>query len=132
MAQRWGREVGGSRAADAQPPKKNLRPVWNEYLELPVEDEKQIMTLTVEDHDLASGNDFMGKALVPLAPFTEANEGPVRAWYKLGDEQGDEPSPASTQGLERRSRAAGGAASAGSAGGPEASARVRRAGLYLR
>ena len=71
--------------------KKSLNPEWNETFTLETHDmdtEKGILEVEVEDYDLASGNDFMGKALVPLLTFAEAKEAPVRAWYKLGNEDG--------------------------------------------
>ncbi|KAH8054642.1 C2 domain-containing protein [Aureococcus anophagefferens] len=44
------------------------------------------LELVVEDYDMLSKNDFMGKALIPLAGLEDKKT--RRAWYALGDEQG--------------------------------------------
>ena len=43
--------------------------------------------MTVGDWDLLGENDFMGRAIVPLAPL--ADKRASRRWFPLGDEDGD-------------------------------------------
>ena len=72
--------------------KKSLSPVWREVFTIPnvVLGGKQspILTVTVQDVDLASGADFMGCVRIPLI---DMHSGTLkRAWWPLEDEDADE------------------------------------------
>ena len=66
--------------------KKTLAPEWNEKFSLPVKSTSAKMTITCDDYDMASGNDFMGMFTVDVGDFADRKE--VRKWYPLGDEEG--------------------------------------------
>lgn len=66
--------------------KKNLSPIWQEDFEFEVEDAEASVTLTVWDHDLASGNDHMGQVVVPLK--TLSDRAAHRDWHPLESEDG--------------------------------------------
>ena len=70
---------------------KTLRPWWNAEFRVPLPlaaamADGASLELVVEDYDMLSKNDFMGKALIPLAGLEDKKT--RRAWYALGDEQG--------------------------------------------
>jgi len=67
--------------------KKNLKPVWKEIFDLKCnQDNDAQLEVILADYDLASGNDFMGKVIIPIKPLAHLR--PVRQWYTLGDETG--------------------------------------------
>lgn len=71
----------GDAAATSSCKTKSLAPVWKEVFDLECEG-AATLELTVEDRDLASGNDLMGSCSVPLTRT------PTRAWYPLRGEGG--------------------------------------------
>ena len=64
--------------------KKNLRPVWVEYFELPIEDEQQTLSLTMEDYEQFSSNQVMGRCTVDMS--TLKGRETFRKWLELLDE----------------------------------------------
>jgi hypothetical protein len=74
--------------------KKTLEPVWEEKFQLPVKSTTATLTCTVDDYDMASGNDFMGKFEVPLADLADRQE--HRQWYAMCGE-GERGSEASVR-----------------------------------
>ena len=50
--------------------RRTLEPRWDESFEFAADDATASLVLVVEDWDLLSGNDFMGRVEVPLAPAT--------------------------------------------------------------
>ena len=61
--------------------KGSLDPWWNEAFRLPLDKASAAPTLeiVVEDWDLLSGNDFMGRVELPLRPGEEAKLGAAGA-----------------------------------------------------
>ena len=68
--------------------KKNLRPVWVEYFELPIEDEQQTLHLKMEDYEQFSANQTMGLCKVEMAMLKGRET--FRKWLELLDEEGKE------------------------------------------
>ena len=66
--------------------KKTLAPEWNEKFSLPVKSSTGKVTIVCDDHDMASGNDFMGQFDVLMGDFSGRKE--VRKWFALGGEDG--------------------------------------------
>ena len=67
--------------------KKDLNPVWKEHFEWRIEQEKlfsDVLVVTVDDYDMASGNDFIGKLEIPLNELNDCVE--RREWHALGGE----------------------------------------------
>ena len=66
--------------------KKTLEPEWNETFRFPVKNNKAKLSVVVDDYDMASGNDFMGKFEMNVADFENRQE--IRQWYHLCAEDG--------------------------------------------
>ncbi|GMH60673.1 hypothetical protein TrST_g7550 [Triparma strigata] len=69
--------------------KKNLNPVWKEHFAWQMEDEKRFtetLVVSMDDYDMASGNDFIGSFEVPLNELSDCVE--RRSWFTLiGEEE---------------------------------------------
>ena len=61
--------------------KTTLRPYWNEVFAFPVEDATQTLEVVVDDWDLLSGNDFMGRVPIKVGQFADRQR--HKQWYKL-------------------------------------------------
>ena len=63
--------------------KQNLNPAWDETFQFALMDgpDGETLEVEVEDWDLLSSNDFMGRCYVPLR---DLGADPTRAWYSLG------------------------------------------------
>ena len=63
--------------------KQNLNPAWDETFQFALMDgpDGETLEVEVEDWDLLSSNDFMGRCYVPLR---DLGADPTRAWYALG------------------------------------------------
>ena len=70
--------------------KKDLNPVWDEHFTLHVTDPALSLTMTVDDYDMGSGNDFMGQIKVPMVDLKTGEES--RVWRRLANLQGDDTS----------------------------------------
>ena len=68
--------------------KKNLRPVWVEYFELPIEDEQQTLQLKMEDYEQFSANQVMGRCHVDMSSLKGRET--FRKWLELVDEDSKE------------------------------------------
>ena len=68
--------------------KKNLRPVWVEYFELPIEDEQQTLQLKMEDYEQFSSNQVMGRCHVDMSSLKGRET--FRKWLELLDEDNKE------------------------------------------
>ena len=68
--------------------KKNLRPVWVEYFELPIEDEQQTLQVKMEDHEPFSSNQVMGLCRVEMSMLKGRET--FRKWLELLDEDNKE------------------------------------------
>jgi Ca2+-dependent lipid-binding protein len=66
--------------------KKNLRPVWSEYFELPIEDEQQILEVRMEDFEQFSANQVMGRCNMDMSSLKGRET--FRKWLELVDEDG--------------------------------------------
>ena len=66
--------------------KKNLNPEWNTSFTFPVKSDQAIVKAIVDDYDMASGNDEMGRFEIPMNTLTGRQE--YRAWYPLTGEDG--------------------------------------------
>ncbi|KAH8076365.1 hypothetical protein JL721_363 [Aureococcus anophagefferens] len=80
-------EAGGTRVSSTVK-KKDLDPIWREDFTLEVERDQTVSVL-VEDQDVASGNDFMGRFDVDVAAIFDLRGEPRRAWHALLDRRGD-------------------------------------------
>ena len=62
--------------------KKDLFPIWNEsYSFIPSNPDRDIITLTIWDHDTLTPDDFLGKISIPVRQYL--NRGPVDEWLIL-------------------------------------------------
>ncbi|KAJ1450927.1 hypothetical protein M885DRAFT_531139 [Pelagophyceae sp. CCMP2097] len=86
--------------------RKSLTPKWSECFSFTMEEEAKFV-LTLEDHDDASRNDFMGQVTIDFAAQEStalledlrARAAPVRSWYELRDGAGAaRPPGAATRG----------------------------------
>jgi len=68
--------------------KKNLRPVWVEYFELPIEDDQQTLSLKMEDYEQFSSNQTMGLCRVEMSMLKGRET--FRKWLELLDEDNKE------------------------------------------
>ena len=66
--------------------KTTLCPVWKEEFEFAAHDLEEVLVVTVDDWDRASGNDFIGRVKITVDDL-ESRE-TIRAWYPLHDEAG--------------------------------------------
>jgi len=66
--------------------KKTLEPEWNEVFKFPVKSDRAILNVVVDDYDMASGNDFMGKFEVDVGQLGNRSE--LRKWFPLCSEDG--------------------------------------------
>ena len=57
--------------------KKNLAPEWNELFAFPVTSSSAVLSCVMDDHDLGSGNDFMGRFEVAVG---KGEREEVREW----------------------------------------------------
>ena len=67
--------------------KKDLNPIWKEHFAWQIEEERRFsdtLVVTVDDYDMASGNDFIGKFEIPLNDLNDCVE--RREWHALGGE----------------------------------------------
>lgn len=74
-------EAGGTTVSSTVK-KKDLDPIWREDFSLEVERDQTVSVL-VEDQDVASGNDFMGRFDVDVAAIFDLRGEPRRAWHGL-------------------------------------------------
>ncbi|KAH8076364.1 hypothetical protein JL721_362 [Aureococcus anophagefferens] len=88
-------EVAGS-VATSTTKRKQLDPVWEETFKMPL-DAGDRLEVSVEDADVASGNDFMGAFKVDSAEL--ADGATLRAWRPLVDAFGDAVGAARVEGL---------------------------------
>jgi Ca2+-dependent lipid-binding protein/Ran GTPase-activating protein (RanGAP) involved in mRNA processing and transport len=72
--------------------KKNLNPEWGESWKLKADAPDGILEVVMEDYDVVSGNDFMGKVMIPLSKLLKKRK-PVRRWFRLGDKSGKRIGP---------------------------------------
>ena len=61
--------------------KQCLDPHWNARFTIPASRADTKVSITIEDWDLTSGPDFMGRVSVPLAEL--ADKRAHRSWHKL-------------------------------------------------
>ena len=66
--------------------KKCPDPAWGESWALPADTADGILEVVLEDYDALSGNDFIGKLLLPLSKLR--GRAPLRRWFPLGDQAG--------------------------------------------
>jgi len=69
----------------SQVQKKTLEPVWQEVFAFPcdvTDPTANVLNVTVEDWDLTSGNDFMGRLVIPLEQFEDRKV--HQRFYTLG------------------------------------------------
>jgi len=67
--------------------KKTLEPEWNEKFAIPVKSNSAILNCVMDDYDMASGNDFMGKFSINVGDL--ANRCESRMWHPLCSENGE-------------------------------------------
>ena len=81
--------VGGDRTISTCK-KQNLNPTWDESFQFALLDgpDGEQLEVEVEDWDLLSSNDFMGRCYVPLR---DLGLHPKRAWYPLGSSKEGAP-----------------------------------------
>ena len=76
--------ASGKQVLESTVVKKSLSPIWEETFELRADDVDDAVAAVVDDWDLMSGNDFMGKFWIELQPLAARTL--VRRWYALRPE----------------------------------------------
>ncbi len=66
--------------------KKSLDPEWDEKIVLDIDDPKQFVEVEVWDYDMVGADDFMGRVVLPLAPYSDKQR--HRAWFPLLNKKG--------------------------------------------
>ena len=79
-------------AVASEAKKKSLNPEWNQSWKLKADAPDGILEVIMEDVDDYSGNDFMGKVIIPLNKMLKKRQ-PLRRWFRMGDKNGKRAGP---------------------------------------